>query len=385
MTTATRIAPNAIHPDDLLFFQEVRTAMFRVAKRYELPLTSVEPLANDQVFGRCSSTGHITIAMRALINGEWAPEPVSPKLVWDKAAHELAHLRHLNHGTKFNEFWMELHDALQNEEEDHKEKLLRKLVKLQAQRQSEAQLGNSAAAEAFAAMINKMLVENELSATDIDYARANDNDPVVEFKVDLEHYGIEKFETRCAWQESLARVVAKAHMCSFLLRSGSNQIWFVGTKSHATVAEYAYGILVTAADKMVMTELRRFRRECLATDGHKRRAHGFRNAWLNAFVQRIAQRFDEARAVAVAEAEAREVRQSVPGGTSTAVIRLNGAMTKVQRYMDDKFKKKSANPLATNRRSNAEGTRRGQAAADRMVIGRRAIANTASGPRGLLK
>jgi hypothetical protein len=384
-----------IHPDDLLFFNEVAAAMRRVAKRYDLSLRSIthfpmpaEGLADR--LGDCCSTGDIRLVMRATENGQWVDAPRSPASVWETAAHELAHLRHHNHGHAFQEFFLELRQALANDgEPDHKEKVLDRLVKLQRQRESEAAIGNTAAAEAFAGMINKMLIEHELNPSDIDYARATDRDPVIELPVDLSKYKIKKVQTRVAWQESLARIVAKGNLCTFLLRPRSNHIWFVGTKSHATVAEYMYGILVPAAIAMSEQARRDFRNECRRKCNYEKmdgfpEAYGYREAWINAFVERIAERLEEARKAALAEAEARNVRQSVPGGESTALMRLNGAMVKVQRYIDDKFKgRRGAGALTERYRSNAAGSAAGRAAADRMPIGRRGIDGKKS-TRGLL-
>jgi hypothetical protein len=378
-----KTVPN-VHPDDLLFFTEVRTAMFRVAKKYELALRNVDHYAKPEsgkvFYGQCNSSGDILLTIRPTFNGVWADAPLSPESVWDTAAHELAHLKHMNHGEEFREFYEELKRAINNQQEDHREKVLRKLVKMQAQRQSEAEIGNTAAAEAFASAINRMLIEHELNPNDIDYARTADNDPVIELRVDLVKYGIDKVKRRTAWQESLARIVAKAHLCSFLLRPGSNSIWFVGTKSHATVAEYVYGTLVPAAAKMAHKEYCDYWWDCRDRLGNSKLAGGFKGAWLDAFVQRIAERFEEARAAAVKEADA-----TLPvGSNSTALVRLNGALVRVNKYIDDKFKSKSAaSSLKYNASANSEGSRRGRAAADKMVIGRRGVTGGSS-PRGLL-
>lgn len=389
-----------VHPDDLLFFNEVRTAMFRVAKQYDLALRSVEHTANPEsgkvFYGQCHTvTGCIEIVVRPTFKGVWAEAPLSPGEVWDTAAHELAHLRHANHGYEFVQFHLELREALSNKQEDHRDKVLRKLVKMQESRdgaRQRAQKGDTPAeqqaaqaeAEAFAQAINRMLIENELSPTDIDYARANDMDPVIELTVDLNRYSIEKKKMRVAWQESLARIIARAHLCTFLLVPGSNRIIFVGTKSHATVAEYVYGTLVPIASRMAHTEYCRYWWGLKNSGQSTKEASGFKGSWLIAFTSRIAERFEEARRVAVAESDARLKDRMPSGATSVALIRLNGALVKVQKYVDDKFKsKRGATPLARHYIKNQAGADSGRAAANRMTIGRKGVTG-GSGPKGLL-
>lgn len=370
-----------MHPDDVLFFHEVRLAMQKIARRYALPLRDIVPATMPpsgmaDFLGKCYHDGHIELVMRATVDGTFVDAPRSPAKIWNTAAHELAHLKHMNHGPQFQEFFAELVRAFDNLQEDHREKTLRKLVKMQQSRDGEAKLGNLEAAEAFAAAINRMLVENELNPSDIDYARSADDDPVIKLPCDLSKYAIDKKKQRVAWQESLARIVAKAHLCTWLLRTGSNQIWFVGTKSHATVAEYVYGTLVPIANAMSIKEKYKYGHECFARDGHWKGVNGFREAWLDAFVKRIAERFDDARKAAVAEA----VVDLPTGSESQALMRLDGALVRAQRYIDDKFKSRrsSASMLSSGRSTNAEGSKRGRAAADAMTIGRRGVAGATS-------
>lgn len=379
-----------LHPDDVLFFNDVVQGMRRIAQQYKLPLRQVVPakmpLAGMIDFmGRCSSTGDIEMVLRCTVDGEWCSEPLSPSKVWETAAHELAHLRHFNHGGAFEEFCAELVKAFDLDTEDHREKVLRRLVKMQAQRDGEAKLGNSEAAEAFASAINRMLIEHELNPSDIDYARSADDDPVIEVMVDLGKYGIDPSNARSAWQESLARTVAKAHLCTYLLRKGTNLIWFVGTRSHATVAEYVYGTLVPAAEKMSIAARlqhnRQVEKEAQRTGdtNWRMRIRGFREAWLDAFIQRIMERFEESR-----KASVKAITLDMPGGESQALMRLDGALAKVRTYVDNKFKgrKGSATALRSGRSDHAAGRAWGRAAADKMTIGRKGIT---SGVKGLLK
>lgn len=372
-----------VHPDDLLFFNEVAEVMRKVAKIYDLPLRSITgyPMPTKGMadrLGECYGNGDIRLVMRATVNGVWCEEPRTPELVWKTAAHELAHLRHMNHGVAFQEFHDELMEAVKNRREDHQDKIIKKLVKMQAAREGEAAVGNAAAAEAFAGMINKMMLEYELNPNDLDYARATDNDPVVEIKVNFNNYGYPNKKVRIAWEETMARVVAKAHLCSFLLRPGSNQIWFVGTKSHATVAEYVYGTLLPIATKLAHTEYCRYYWDLDKRGESVTLARGFKGAWLDAFVDRIAERFNEARAAAVS---------AVPddaGGSSTALLRLDGALVKVRKYIDDKFAstRRVAESLHGGAKYHKDGRAWGRAAADRMTLGRRGV--TGNAVRGLL-
>lgn len=370
-----------LHPDDVLFFHEVAAAMRRVAKAYQLPLRDVHPTVDPDystsALGTCAYDGTIHLTLRGMRDGVWDDEPRHEQDVWETAAHELAHLRHMNHGVAFQEFEQEMLVAVRNQQSDHREKVLARLVKMQASRDGEAALGNMDAAEAFAAAINRMLIEYELHPSDVDYARVSD-DPVVELRVDLEKYRIAAKRIRVAWQESLARVVARAHLCSFLICTGTNSITFVGTRSHATVAEYVYGTLVPAVVKLQYQDYHAY---YVAEHKQGRRVTpGFAESWYGAFITRITQRFEDARRAAVAA-----VPDDVPGAQTQALIRLDGALAKVRQYVDHKFarKRRYVSALGGVGGVHAEGRAMGRAAADKVVIGRRGVTGGA-GARRLL-
>ncbi len=366
-----------IHPDDLLFFNEVSAAMRRVADKYDLPLRGITGLPMPKSgmanrLGDCSGTGNIRLVLRCTVDGEWCEEPCSPQQVWDVAAHELAHLRHMNHGDAFQDFCEELQVAMGNQKQDHKQKILSKLVKMQAQRNSEAEIGNAEAAEAFAGMINKMLIEYELNPSDIDYARATDHDPVIEIRAQLQNYGVKPSKVRVAWQESLAVGVANAHLCNILIRPGSNHVTFVGTKSHATVAEYVYGTMVPLIEKMSKKAELSYWKATGSGRGKDNKALGYRSAWIDAFINRIWERFREARAAAVA-AHAAQVGNS----TETGLIRLDGALIKVRKYIDDKFSQRRAasraGALNHRARNHEDGRAAGREAANNITLGQRGV------------
>lgn len=365
-----------IHPDDILIFQEVSAAMRIVAKNYDLEIKSIRglPFPRKGMFDRlgdCSVDGNIRLVLRCTVDGKWEDAPCSPDQIWDTGAHELAHLRYFDHGQEFLDFCEELQIAMNNQKTDHRQKVIDKLIKMQNSREGEASLGNEAAAEAFASAINRMMIEYELSPTDLDYSRATDRDPVIEVPVDLDHYKIEHAKTRVAWMETLASGVATAHLCKILIRPGSNQIYFVGTRSHATVAEYVFGCMVPFISKTSKTAEIAYWKATGCGRGKNNQALGYRAAWIDAFIQRIWERFREARQAAVAEAAARQGTS-----TETGLMRLDDALVKVKKYIDDRFAGKAARSVGQlnhRSRNHTEGRMAGREAADKITLGKRGL------------
>lgn len=378
-----------IHPDDILTFKAISADMQAVAAKYELPLRKITgyPMPKTGManrLGDCNYSGEIRLVLRCTENGQWCDEPIDPQTVRDTAAHELAHLRHMNHGAAFQDFCEELQVAMNNRKEDHKDKMLRKLVKLQAQREDAARRAESqgseeaaSEAEAFAGMVNRLLIEYELNPSDIDYARAQDNDPVVEIAVNKSAYRIEESKVRMAWQEALAMGVARAHLCTILIRPNSNDIVFVGTKSHATVAEYIYGTMVPFIANMSKKAEVAYWHATGCGRGANNKAKGYRSAWTDAFIGRIWERFAEARKAAVAASVA-------ASGISeqTGLMRLEGALIKVRKYVDDKFSNRRAashvGALNHRSRNHADGRAAGRAAADNITLGQRGLDSSKS-------
>jgi hypothetical protein len=117
--------------------------------------------------------------------------------------------------------------------------------------------------------------------------------------------------------------------------------------------------------------------------GRENKALGYRAAWIDAFITRIWERFRDARRAAVAEAAARM-------GTSneTGLIRLDGALQKVRKYIDDKFSHRKAarhaSALHHRSRNHADGRAAGRAAADAIELGRRGVTGRTTDPKKLI-
>lgn len=243
------------------------------------------------------------------------------------------------------------------------EKILDKLAKLKASAESEAKIGNVAAAEAFASALNAMLLRHELSIEDVKL-KAED-DPIVEHLVDPRKHGLKFGRSRVGWQETLAGVVARNHFCKILVHTGTNYVTFVGTKTHVAVAEYAYGVLAGAADRMsFQARAEWWKTEC---GGAHIKSGNYRASWLTGFIFRIDERLREARAREVAESN----RLALAAGTGcTALVRLDGAMARVTNHME-KYKRKASSVSVGGGNWNAE--RAGRRAADAMKIGQKGV------------
>lgn len=242
------------------------------------------------------------------------------------------------------------------------DKILDKLAKLKASREGEAAIGNQAAADAFALAINHLLLKHELSEVDIPTNAVEE--PIVEQMVDPRAHGIKFSKSRVGWQERLAKIVGEAHLCKFLVRSGTNYITFVGTKGHCAVVEYAYVTLVNAAVKMSKDARDAYWRENRKRDDFE--AGNFRAAWLGGFIARISERFDEAKRQEVAAADN-------PG---TAMIHLSKALTRAEAHVEKKYKRKAA--VITVGYGCAAGREAGRAAANAIAIGQRGMSGQAA-------
>jgi predicted metal-dependent hydrolase len=101
-----------IHKKDAALFAYVVTAMKVYADKFQLPLVSIKPLERKncaRYFGRCSTGGKIRVRVRDARKdgGGWKGRD-EPYQIIDTMAHELAHLRTVEH----TEEWFNLHTQI---------------------------------------------------------------------------------------------------------------------------------------------------------------------------------------------------------------------------------------------------------------------------------
>jgi hypothetical protein len=223
-----------------------------------------------------------------------------------------------------------------------KEKILDKLQKIKKHQESAEEIGNEAEAQAFAEMLQKLLFTHRLEMSDLDFEKMEAEEPIethpIRYPEDLKHK-----RSRVVWRERLTSIVARAHFCRILVRSGSSQCTLVGRKSDVEIAEYMIITLMSTCRKLSKQAESKYRRETGLGSGS-----GFRDSWLAAFIARLEQRFTE-------------LRRDHETSSSVALVRVNKSEAAVNDFMK-KFGK--ATQIGRLEATNSEGWHRGRAAAD---------------------
>lgn len=247
-------------------------------------------------------------------------------------------------------------------------RILNKLTKLKNMAEGAAAVGNEAEAQAFAAMFQRLMTEHKIEMSDLEFAKLEESDPVARYEIDYSKYrgtGYKETKVRVAWMERLASIIARAHFCRIILWSGSNRISLVGRKSDVQVAEWMIITLQRAAEKIATHAHSAYSWEVYKVDRNTSRARGFKGAFLQAFIMRLAERYENER------------NSQVGTSQSTALVRVRKEEAAVEDFMkklaDSKQTKKSTQ-LRRLAEHHGEGIRRGRAAADKINLTGKAVA-----------
>jgi hypothetical protein len=243
------------------------------------------------------------------------------------------------------------------------EKIIDKLKKIHAMSEGAAAIGNEKEAQAFAEMFEKLLTRHKLDMSDIDFTTLEKEEPVGEHHIDFDkHPEFKVKKSPVQWQTILAKIVADAHYCQIVRFTGSNTFYLVGRKSDTEVAEYAIITLIRAADKIARKEDGAFYRKCLREDGHTQRARGYRDSFLLGFINRLKERYDEAR-------------RDPNASTSMALVRISRERKAVEDFMKSLREAGETRSMVSRKKwsGNREGNRRGREVADSVNLGGKAI------------
>lgn len=237
------------------------------------------------------------------------------------------------------------------------DKVLDKLKKIQAHAESAAAIGNEAEAQAFASMLQRLLLTHKLEMTDLEFEVMEKIEPIIRKGIDYQDVAEKK--SRVAWRENLASMLARAQFCRILVTPGSSRITLVGKAEDVAVVEYMIVTLTRATESIVKKEHQKYCWEVYKRDNNCTAARGFKESFLTGFLVRLNTRLKTERAAMV--------------NTSTALVRVNTALSVVEKHIEDDKKIKKSAALARMEAHNGEGLRRGKAVADGIDLGGKAM------------
>ena len=225
-------------------------------------------------------------------------------------------------------------------------------------------------AQAFASMVQRLLLKHKLSLTDVEFKEQAEEE-MKKHWIDWDAAGVDKKKNRVSWMEDLSSLVAKAYFCRILVASGSNCICLVGKTSDVEVAEYVITTLVRTAEKISWTKYNN--KASHASRNKYKMEKGWRASFLMGFISRLKERLDE------------ELNQEAPEG-STALIRVKSSLAQVDEFMRMMRGLGKASSLRRKKNFSSQGYANGQKAANGLnLTGDRAVkAGTMRKMRGVL-
>lgn len=242
-------------------------------------------------------------------------------------------------------------------------KILEKLGKIKRHMESAADIGNEDEAAAFAAMLQNLLMKHKLDMSDVEYASEMKEEPIVEetigtcWKDGKQVYrdfpDVEVRNRRVPWIEHLGGIICRYHSCEVIVTRRSSKLYFCGHKSNVQVVTYLFVVLHRAAEKLADKAYAERWRECLQS-GDVTACRGFRNGFLQGFVHRIGQRFQE-------ELDKFQDAHAQAG----ALVRVNKEALAVKNYLAGRT---TVDGVGGTTRVDREGFNRGKKAADAMNL-----------------
>jgi len=256
-----------------------------------------------------------------------------------------------------------------------REKILDKLRKLQAHADSAEEIGNEAEAQAFAAKIQELLTAYKISMSEV-RVEGVEEEPINKTDVYWGTLGMAKHRKPSAWAEMLARIVAKAYYCDFVaVRApkgcrGDTGGWigfFVGTDTDRKITIQMYVILSRFIQSEATKAYNEFWKQLVRQGEPVQLARGFRKGWIEGFLMRLAERFEE------------EVRPkaTVPASNTSAIVLVRrNALARIKEWID-KDKGISNDCRSPQMADGSEyGIEAGRQAADRINLRQKAVEGT---------
>lgn len=254
------------------------------------------------------------------------------------------------------------------------ERIIDKVRKLQAHADSAAEIGSEEEAQAFAAKVQELLTAYKLSAHDVGRPDAPKEDINTTY-FGWTDIGLKVRNVRVGWAERLARNVAHAYYCEFVISSYGGRIGFyVGRETDREVAVFMFITLARFLDKIANKEGKLHHLQQWKAAGSPanwslpEHLSGFRAGFRMGFINRLWERFED------------EVRPKVDPAANThtqAIVLLRrDALAKAKDWMKDNLTLHRCSSVGLGDTSNADGQARGRAAADDVNLRPNVISGT---------
>ena len=133
------------------------------------------------------------------------------------------------------------------------DKVRDRLAKLKAHMESARAIGSEKEAQAFADMLQDLLLKYKLSESEVGDVQEKEI-PIGERYCSYAGTGIPLRRKRVAWMEFLARIVADAYNCKFVIHMGTNGISFVGTETDSEISCFAFVTIGRLARDLARSE-----------------------------------------------------------------------------------------------------------------------------------
>ena len=220
------------------------------------------------------------------------------------------------------------------------ENVIDKIRKLHKKAESAEELGSIAEAQAFAAKVQEMMLKHKLGMSDIEWNK-EEEEKIEDSLIDWHAHGLKVAKRRSQWQEVLCSEIARYHSCRILIHPKFNRIWLVGRESDRKVAEYLIVVLTRTANEVVRKEHHKLYVRLWKQGESTKSMRGYKSSWLLGFVARILERCKEIHD---------RVRADPNAGT--ALVRINNALTQVDKFMEQFSKSTESAPPPKNFNTN---------------------------------
>lgn len=232
--------------------------------------------------------------------------------------------------------------------------LIEKIAKLHKKAESAKELGSEAEAAAFAAGVQRLLIQHKLSMSDLQYAA--EDDPIDESYIPVTQHGVTSRWKRVRWVEDLALVVAKAYGCRVLVMDGRSTIIIVGRETSRKLVDYTLTVLIRAATNLSQAEYDKYYYWCKESGLQLR--PGFKLSFLKGFIQRVQQRIQETFAD--------------EDTTGQGLMRIDSEGKLAEQFIKDRYIKNAA-ALSTSHSHNSTGYHRGVDIANNLDLKGKAV------------